>query len=276
MEPPSQHQITPEITPDTDSKKKSNTQSIFLTGFLVVVGVVVLYALFISFSAILSPDQSLDQNAALSTPQNSMGERKTRMGLTSFDAGLAKKFMDKDNDGKCDACGMPVEMCMDSGQLQCNMDSESTIGDLGSQHVHADLKVYLNGKVLGDDALESLAMDMSKKDNLMTSSFIHLDKGAPAPEKTGDVLHMHATGVPLWIWFESVGWKLDKDCLKTSAGKYCTNAQNSLKFYVNEEQNSNYGEYVFNDLDQILISYGPKDEEVRPQLNSITDFAVKH
>lgn len=274
MEPP--HQDHP--TPITPPGQKSNTPMILLAGFLIVVGVVVLYALFTSFSAIFSSDQSLDQNAALSPPQNSMGERKTRMGLTSFDAGLAKKFMDKDNDGKCDSCGMPVEMCMDGGQLQCNMDSKSTIGDLGSQHIHADLKVYINGNVLGEDVLEPLAMDMSTRDNSLTSSFIHLDKGAPSPEKTGDVLHMHATGVPVWIWFESVGWKLDTNCLEMGEDKkYCTRAQNSLKFYVNGKSNTEFEKYVFNDGDKILVSYGDENtEEMQDQLNSITDFAGRH
>jgi len=30
-----------------------------------------------------------------------------------------------------------------------------------------------------------------KTDRPLTSSFIHLDKGAPLPEKTGDILYMH-------------------------------------------------------------------------------------
>src|SRR3989338_4673723 len=89
---------------------------------------------------------------------NKMGSRLSRMSLTGFDAELAKEFMDKDNDGKCDACGMPVEMCMSSGQLQCNMDPKSTIGVLGSQHIHADWKVYVDGVPFD---FEPFAMDMS-------------------------------------------------------------------------------------------------------------------
>ncbi|MBI2143415.1 hypothetical protein HYU20_03690, partial [Candidatus Woesearchaeota archaeon] len=87
---------------------------------------------------------------------NKMGSRLSRMSLTGFDVELAKEFMDKDNDGKCDACGMPVEMCIDSGQLQCNMDPESTIGVLGSQHIHADWKAYIDGVAFD---FEPFAMD---------------------------------------------------------------------------------------------------------------------
>ncbi len=272
------HSPTPVNLPEQkqDPPGRKSNAYIFLTGFFIVAGVVVLYSLFASFPAIFSQDQSVEQQAA-SLSQNSPGGRKTRMGLTSFDAGLARKFMDKDNDGKCDACGMPVEMCMGSGQLQCNMDPESTIGDLGSQHIHTDWKIYINGEALGDEALKHLAMDMSKKDNPLTSSFIHLDQGAPAPEKTGDVLHMHAAGVPLWIWFESIGWKFDKDCLKAEGEEYCSDSEKTLKFYVNGQLNDEFENYVFNDGDKILISYGKeKFPEMQQQLNSITSFAERH
>ena len=112
---------------------------------------------------------------------------------------------------------------------------------------------------------------------LPVSSFIHVDSGAPAPEQTGEVLHMHATGVPLWIFFESVGMKFDKDCLTLEDGKkYCNDAQNSLKFYVNNQLHADYEQYVFKDLDNILISYGAKKENVQPQLAAITNFAGIH
>ena len=70
----------------------------------------------------------------------------SRMSLTSFDRKLGIELMDQNHDGRCDICGMPVEQCTDSGQLECNMDPNAKIGILGSQHVHADWKVYINGK----------------------------------------------------------------------------------------------------------------------------------
>ncbi|MBI2672889.1 hypothetical protein HYX19_01390, partial [Candidatus Woesearchaeota archaeon] len=82
-----------------------------------------------------------EQQISVNTPA-----RMSRMTLTGFDKQLAIEFMDKNHDGKCDACGMPVEICMDSGQMQCNMDSRSTIGILDSAHIHADWKIYINGQ----------------------------------------------------------------------------------------------------------------------------------
>ena len=236
-----------------------------LYGVIVFTIAILLFSLFTFFGF----QQSYTNNAIQDMPQM----HNKRVSLTAFDIKLAKQFMDKDNDGKCDACGMPVEMCISSGQLQCNMDSKSTIGILGSQHIHADWKVYINDKPL----------DFSDKDhigrmqkNLPVSSFIHVDSGAPVPEKTGDVLHMHATGVPLWIFFESLGMKFNKDCLTLESGeKYCNEGVNNLKFYVNGKPNGEYENYIFNDLDKILISYG-NNQNLQKQLESITNFASNH
>ena len=247
----------------------------FIVLTLLVAGVALIFTVkSIFFSAGDSAGVAPTDVARADSP---MGARQSKMSLTPFDVELATKFMDKDHDGKCDSCGMPVEMCIDSGEMQCSMDSASQIGKLGSQHSHADWKIYVQGKALEQTRLDSLAMDMSQMNNPKTSSFIHLDQGAPAPEKTGDVLHMHATGVPLWIFFESVGMKFDKDCLVLDSGeKYCTGGGKTLKFYVNGQPHDQYEQYVFNDLDKILISYGSKNEDVNGQLASITDFAFAH
>ena len=141
------------------------------------------------------------------------------MSLSAFDKDIAKKMMDKDSDGKCDACGMPVEMCMDSGQMQCNMDSKSTIGILGSQHIHANFSIVIDGSQTDVSKLPSMA-----------SSFIHTD-GEPK-------LHMHATGVPLWIFFESIGMASDSK---------------DIKIMINSKPSEDGLNYVFSDGDDIEV-----------------------
>lgn len=204
---------------------------------------------------------------------NNAPKKSSSIQMTPYDKELAIKFMDKNNDGKCDICGMPVDMCISSGQLQCNMDPRSTIGILNSQHIHADWKVYINGKQM--DFSDKAHMDRMRG-GLAVSSFIHVDSGNPPPEKTGDVLHMHATGVPLWIFFDSINMDLSKDCLVLDNGeKLCSNDKNTLKSYVNGKPNDEYENYVFKDLDKILISYG-SEIDLTQQFNSITDFSNNH
>ena len=206
---------------------------------------------------------------------NQMSSRISSMSLTGFDRELAKQFMDKDGDGRCDACGMDVNLCIDSGQLQCNMDRSSTIGLLGSQHIHADWKIYVNGKTLGFSDKSHMER---MRNNMPVSSFIHVDSGAPAPEKTGDVIHMHASGVPLWIFFTSIGLDFNKNCItQNNNQQFCNQDSKRLKFYVNGKENNEFEKYVFNDMDKILISYGDENlEEINKQLSSTTNFAGNH
>ena len=201
--------------------------------------------------------------------------KASRMSLTSFDKELAIEFMDKNHDGRCDVCGMSVEQCIDSGQLECNMDPNAKIGILGSQHIHADWKIYIDGKQLGFSDKSHMER---MRNNQPVSSFIHVDSGAPAPEKTGDILHMHATGIPLWIFFKSIGMDFNKDCLTLeNKEKFCSEGNKKLKFYVNGKLNNEFENYVFKDLDKILIGYGDEsEEEIQKQLSAITDFAKIH
>ena len=254
----------------------SNTEKI-VTGFIVVVIIVAIFSLFYVSKSLFFPlKNNPDANIAVGNAiGNAMGQKMSRMSFTSFDVKLAKEFMDKDNDGKCDSCGMDVELCIDSGQLQCNMDSSSTIGILGSQHIHADWKIYIDGKAL--DFFDKSHMERMRN-NQPVSSFIHVDSGAPAPEKTGDILHMHATGIPLWIFFKSIEMDFNKDCINLeNKGKFCSEGNKKLKFFVNGKESSEFENYVFKDLDKILISYGDENEqEIKNQMASITDFAKNH
>jgi len=247
-------------------KKVKDYSKFILYGFLAFVFIILSVSVF-SVSKLIFPSTQ-------TAPSSSM-PRSSTMGLTSYDKQLAIKFMDADQDGRCDVCGMDIELCMSSGQIQCNMDPKSTIGVLGSQHIHADWKIFINGEELDESFVESLAMDMSKMDSPVTSNFIHLDKGTTTPEKTGDVLHMHATGVPLWVFFKSVGMEFSKDCLSFDGKKFCNGATNTLKFYANGKPNEKWENYVFNDLDKILVSYGNESDLIQ-QLNSITNFAKSH
>ncbi len=144
---------------------------------------------------------------------------------------------------------------------------DKNIGILGSQHIHADFKVYVNGH----------ALTFAKPDYYMKSSFMHVD----ASQNTDDansVLHMHATKVPLGIFFRSIGIQLAQNSLMLDNGHALTNTNgNSLKFYLNGHKVDELNDYVFQPLDKLLISYGPdNDPDIVRQINSITDFAKNH
>lgn len=112
-------------------------------------------------------------------------------------------------------------------------------------------------------------------ENEKKSSFLHLDDN-PDKEKASGVLHMHAIGVPLWIFFKSIGIDFDKNCITPENKEIlCNDGDKKLKFFVNGRENNEFENYVFKDSDKILISYGNENEEqIQNQLNSITNLGL--
>jgi uncharacterized protein with PQ loop repeat len=150
--------------------------------------------------------------------------------------------------------------------IYATITNSSQIGALGSAHIHADFAIFLDGR-----ELTPLPPKYFER-----SQYIHMEKGPGA----GSVIHMHATNVPLSLFFRSLGMSFDSNCFKLDTGQeYCNNGNRTLKMYVKHvdsdwEENFEYGDYVFNDLDKILISFGNETEdELRLQMDSVTDFA---
>jgi hypothetical protein len=123
-------------------------------------------------------------------------------------------------------------------------------------HAHADFKVYLNGQ----------AINFSQERYMETTPFIHFH------DMDGDVIHAHRDGLGLEILLESMGMRFNSTCLVTDSGEsYCNDEENNIKFYVNGAPNGEFENYVFEDMDRILISYGPSGEDLAQQLGSVTD-----
>ena len=244
--------------------KRKNKQNNFL-----IVGIVIAIVL-IAFNFYMSSQMKTLQQSHTEEKMPMMGKPMSKMGFTEFDKQKAREFMDKNGDGKCDICGMPIEQCIASGMMQCSgMDPDATMGVLGSQHIHADWKVYLDGEAFdwSPYAERHHKQMMGDKSITDTSAFIHIHP-AEGAEKGGDVLHMHATGIPLSLFFESLGMKFDKGCLTVNGNEHC-----GLKMYVNGKENNELGDYVFSDGDKILITDSGNIEE---QIKSITNFAEAH
>jgi len=192
----------------------------------------------------------------------------TSMKFTPFDVALAKERMDENNDGICDVCGMPIEQCIDSGQMDCNMaNNPEAMGVLGTAHNHADITVFING----------LQYDFAKPEYYMKSSLLHVDNNQNIKD-AGSVLHMHAKNVPMWLFFKSLGMELTKDSLTLIDGEALKNENgNTLKFYVNGKKVDELVNYVFEPLDKLLISFGPEnDPNLETQINSVPSFAKDH
>ncbi len=140
------------------------------------------------------------------------------------------------------------------------------IGAVGSTHIHADIAVFLNGNQITPFGQQYF----------VRSPYVHME-GGPGE---GTVIHMHATNVPLNFFFKSLGMDLASNCFKLdTAENFCDSGDKTLKMYVKHaggewEQNFDNGNYVFRNLDKILITYGNENlDQIKIQENSVTDFS---
>ncbi len=122
-------------------------------------------------------------------------------------------------------------------------------GILGSAHDHISILVKLHGDTF----------DFSSQGFQIKSSYIHFEARDSA------TIHKHASGVTMGYLIESIAIGLDDDCFtfEGSGGDrvFCTNEDFSLKFHVNHEPVPNLTDYVAEDGDKILISYGGETQE---------------
>ena len=128
-------------------------------------------------------------------------------------------------------------------------------GKLGDEHEHASLLV----RIFGDK------FDFSATTYQIKSSWIHFE------ESDGNTIHRHSSGVTLDYLFETLSIAIDEDCYIFADGRqFCTNEDYSLKYFINDNSVNNINDYVVQEDDRILISYGSETEDqIADQLNEL-------
>jgi len=140
--------------------------------------------------------------------------------------------------------------------------SEKTnFGVYGSTHAHMDFKVYVLGNQINFDLPRYQVME----------DLTHVENS------DGGVIHTHATGITLGFFLESLGFELTDDCFTLDIGnQYCSLGKATLKVYLKTqdsdwEQLYSPSNYILQDLDKILVTYG--SEDVKEQQESVSDKA---
>ena len=144
-------------------------------------------------------------------------------------------------------------------------------GKLGDEHEHASLLV----KIFGDK------FDFSVPSYQIKSSWIHFE------ESDGTTIHRHASGVTLGYLFDSLNIGVDyvdrvnedtiKKCFIFPDGRqFCDNEDYRLKFYINHVEQQSIYNYVLEDGDRILITYGNETpEQIEEQLVEVDSQIIK-
>ena len=114
-------------------------------------------------------------------------------------------------------------------------------GKLGDEHEHAGMNVIIF----------SDKFDFSLTTYQVKNRYIHFEN------HNGDTVHRHASNVTMGFLFKTLNIGFTDSCFTfPDKREFCTNDDYSLKFYVNHQKVPSLANYVLDDNDRILISYG--------------------
>lgn len=130
-------------------------------------------------------------------------------------------------------------------------------------HTHADLAIVIDGKKF-DLSAERY---MSTEERALHPAF-HLHDG------NGDVIHRHKPGIDLASFLQSIGFTTNDHCLTPPDGaSTCDGDGKTWRMVVNGGERALDLSYVFQDLDRILLSYGPTGVSRESDWSHVTDEA---
>ena len=134
-------------------------------------------------------------------------------------------------------------------------------GKLGDEHVHASIHV----RIFGDK------FDFSVPTYQIKSSWIHFE------ESDGTTVHRHSSGVELGYLYDTINIGIDNKCYIFPDGRqFCSNEDYSLKYYINHKLVNDVYDYVFEDGDRILITYGSETpDQIEIQLRELDSQIIK-
>lgn len=122
----------------------------------------------------------------------------------------------------------------------------------------ASFAIYTNGtfRIFSDKKYHNLSPDV----------FIQADNA--------NVVNVKKAGTTWNDFFKTLPMKLSKDCLTTGTGQtFCTNQNQTLKFYINGEEVNSGLEKEIKPEDKLLISYGSEHEDqIKSQLQKLDSF----
>ncbi len=134
-------------------------------------------------------------------------------------------------------------------------------GALNDAHDHVSILV----RIFGDK------FDFSSPAFQIKSSWIDFEG------QDGDTIHRHSTGVTLGYLFETLGITVNDECFIFPDGRqFCNNDDYSIKFFINHKKVPSIHDYVGNERDRVLISYGNESpEEIDAQLFELDNQSIR-
>lgn len=121
--------------------------------------------------------------------------------------------------------------------------------------IQASFAIFTNGtlRIFTDNKYHNLSTD------------VYLESSNP------DIVQVKAENITWNDFFATLPMKLTKDCLTTGTGQqFCTDKSQTLRFYLNNQQDPDALSRQINQGDKLLVTFGAETEsEVEGQLERI-------
>ena len=164
-----------------------------------------------------------------------------------------------------------------SGMMLLLSACRTTAVNPDPNHTHMDFAVWINGSQLdfsGPEMMSGSSKDEPEDehaDDDHKHPTLHLHDGV------GHVLHRHKPGLTLKEFFDSIKVGFDDHCytsfMPMADGQICSEKW-VLRMFVNGAERTPFDtDYVFVDLDRILITDATDGPELEEQLRQLTDDA---
>lgn len=145
-----------------------------------------------------------------------------------------------------------VSLILVSGCAAKINNSQAAQASEKKYHTHSEFMVYIDGKQI----------DFGATMYQLRAKSVHVEDGI------GERIHVHKEGITMGDFLQTLNINFNSTCiLSAMEGTYCTNKNKKLVFYVNDEKNTDYENYVINEGDKILLSYGT--DNIKEQLESL-------
>ena len=118
----------------------------------------------------------------------------------------------------------------------------------------------------------SFAIFTNRTFRVFTASMYHnLSNDVFIEASNPNIVRVRKKGITWDDFFKTLPMKLTRDCLTTGTGQsFCTNSNQTLKFYINGKVDSNALDRIINEGDQLLVSHGVGDDtEIQKQLQQV-------
>lgn len=128
-------------------------------------------------------------------------------------------------------------------------------------HTHADFAVWVDGEKVSFSEAKYMS-GVSWDDESHDEESEHHDEHMHLHDEIGEVLHRHKPGLSLDQFFKSLDYTFSTDY--------------TWRMFVNTEEMEFDLEYVFKDMDQVLITTSSSSAQVLHEVDLLTDDACRY